>query len=109
MGITLQSSLFLKELCHYKPFLKMMKMILVLALFVAMAQAAPSAPSAEEIAAAEHKFCQDVAHGNTEAAMAVVEKAITFQCSGAGNADMCTKLHANKATGLSAVAGVLGC
>ena len=58
----------------------MMKMILALAFFVAMAQAAPSAPSAEEIAAAEHKFCQDVAHGNTEAAMAVVDKAIAFQC-----------------------------
>merc|ERR1712096_272063 len=106
MGITLQSSLFHKELCYFKLFLTMM-MILVLAFFVAVAQA--SAPSAADIAAAEHKFCEDVAHGNTEAAMAVVEKAIAFQCSGAGNADMCKKLHANKATGLSAVAGVLGC
>ena len=56
----------------------MMKMILVLAFFVAVAQA--SAPSAADIAAAEHKFCQDVAHGNTDAAMAVVDKAIAFQC-----------------------------
>merc|ERR1712055_895082 len=107
MGITLQSSLLHKGLCYFKLFLTMMKMILVLAFFVAVAQA--SAPSAADIAAAEHKFCEDVAHGNTEAAMAVVEKAIAFQCSGAGNADMCKKLHANKATGLSAVAAVLGC
>merc|ERR1712055_55953 len=107
MGITPQSSLLHKELCNFKLSLTMMRIILVLAFFVAVAQA--SAPSAADITAAEHKFCQDVAHGNTEAAMAVVDKAIAFQCSGAGNADMCTKLHANMETGLSAVASVLGC
>merc|ERR1712080_285188 len=83
--------------------LPMMKLVLAFTLLVTLAHGAPL--SEEEIQANAMEFCEDMATGNTEAAAAVLDAAIAYQCNPANkDQDPCIKLKAGKAAGLEALA-----